>query len=80
LERYLNFSIEKSEASAACIPYFPTIPTPMSASWIIPTSFPPSPIAKTFLPVWFFTPEVITAFWVGETLQQMTAGDYAATV
>ena len=80
LERYLNFRIEKSEAKAACLPYLPTIPTPISATWIIPTSLPPSPIAKTFLPVWFLTPAVITAFWVGDTLQQMTAGDSAATV
>lgn len=42
-----NYRIEKSAANAACLPYFPTIPIPTSASWIIPTSFPPSPIPKT---------------------------------
>ena len=29
---YLNFIIEKSAAKAACLPYFPTIPTPTSAA------------------------------------------------
>ena len=72
--------IEKSEAKAACLPYLPTIPTPMSATWFIPTSFPPSPIPKTILPVCFFTPDVMTAFWVGDTLQHMTAGAYVAAV
>ena len=66
--------MEKSEAKAACFPYFPTIPTPISAICIIPTSFPPSPIPKTSLPVNSLTPFVIIAFWVGETLQQITAG------
>ena len=35
--------MEKSAASEACFPSFPTIPTPASAAWIILTSFPPSP-------------------------------------
>ena len=74
LVRCLNFNMEKSEANAACLPYFPTIPTPISATWIIPTSFPPSPIPNTNLPVWFLTPVVIIAFCVGDTLQQITAG------
>jgi len=38
----LNFIIEKSDASAAYLPSFPSIPIPTSADWIIPTSFPPS--------------------------------------
>lgn len=42
-----NSIIEKSAAKAACIPYLPTIPTPTSAAWIIPTSLPPSPIPNT---------------------------------
>lgn len=71
--------MEKSEAKAACLPYFPTIPTPTSAYCIMPTSFPPSPIPKTSFPVCYLTPLVITAFCVGETLQQMTAGAYVAT-
>ena len=33
-----------SEARAAWLPYLPTIPKPIDANWIIPTSFPPSPI------------------------------------
>lgn len=44
---FLNFSIEKSAANAACLPYLPTIPTPTSAACIIPTSLPPSPIPNT---------------------------------
>ncbi len=44
---FLNFRMEKSAAKAACLPYLPTIPTPTSAAWIIPTSLPPSPIPKT---------------------------------
>ena len=41
--RWENWEIEKSAASDAYIPSFPTIPIPTSASWIIATSFPPSP-------------------------------------
>lgn len=80
LDKCLNFNIEKSDAKAACLPYLPTIPTPMSATWIIPTSFPPSPIPNTIFPVCFLTPKVITAFWVGDTRQQITAGAYVAAV
>jgi|JI10StandDraft_1071094.scaffolds.fasta_scaffold526860_1 hypothetical protein len=78
-DKCLNFIIEKSEAKAACLPYLPTIPTPISAYCIIPTSLPPSPIPNTNLPVYYLTPLVITAFWVGETRQQITAGAYVAT-
>ncbi len=74
LVKCLNFKIEKSDANAACFPSLPTIPTPTSATWIMPTSLPPSPIPNTSFPVWFLTPLVITAFCVGETLQQITAG------
>jgi hypothetical protein len=35
--------MEKSEASEAYLPSFPTIPIPTLASRIIPTSLPPSP-------------------------------------
>jgi hypothetical protein len=41
---YLNYFMEISEANAAWLPSFPTIPNPIDASCIIPTSFPPSPI------------------------------------
>lgn len=75
----MNFIMEKSEAKAACLPSLPTIPTPMSAYCIIPTSLPPSPIPKTILPVYYLTPLVMIAFWVGETLQHITAGAYVAT-
>lgn len=34
-----------------CIPSTPLIPIPISASWIIPTSFAPSPTARVVLPV-----------------------------
>lgn len=74
LEISLNFNILKSLANAACLPYLPTIPTPISAYCIIPTSLPPSPIPSTNLFVYYFTPFVIIAFWVGLTRQQITAG------
>ena len=38
-----------------CIPSTPLMPTPISASWIMPTSFAPSPIASVVLPVMDFT-------------------------
>ncbi len=41
---YLNYLIETSDAKAAWLPYFPTIPKPIEANCIIPTSLPPSPI------------------------------------
>ena len=79
---FLNFKIEKSAARAACLPYFPTIPTPTSAAWIIPTSFPPSPIPSTaefyFLFLLVLTPKVRVRFWRGEHLQQMTLGIFMA--
>ena len=75
---FLNLRIEKSAARAACLPSFPTIPTPTSDAWIIPTSFPPSPIPKTadFYPFFllFFTPEVNVLFCSGEHRQHITLG------
>jgi len=72
----LNYFIEKSAARAACMPSFPTIPMPTSAAWIIPTSFPPSPIPNTaslsFLHL--LTPYVNNFFWLGEQRQQTTVG------
>jgi len=38
---------EKSEDNAAYIPSFPSIPIPIFEHYIIPTSFPPSPIQQT---------------------------------
>lgn len=37
--------------SLTCIPSTPLIPIPISASWIMPTSFAPSPIPKVVFPV-----------------------------
>lgn len=73
----LNYFIEKSAAKAACIPSLPTMPIPTSAAWIIPTSFPPSPIPKTddLLGVFALTPAVKTFFWLGEHLQHIIAGN-----
>ena len=72
--------MEKSAAKAACMPYFPTMPMPTSAAWIIPTSFPPSPIPKTaylsFLHL--LTPSVKSFFWLGEHRQQTTVGNFIA--
>ncbi len=68
-----------SEAKAAWLPYLPTIPKPIDANWIIPTSFPPSPIPATIEPVKSLTFSVIKAFWVGKQRQHMTAGAFLAT-
>ena len=78
--RSLNSFTEKSAAKAACIPSFPTIPTPTSAAWIMPTSLPPSPIPKTasFFCLHFWTPAVRAFFWLGEHLQQMIVGNFIA--
>ncbi len=70
--------IEKSEASEACFPSLPTIPIPTSADWIMPTSFPPSPIQATLNPENFFTSSVMIAFCVGKHLEQITAGALVA--
>jgi hypothetical protein len=42
-----------------CMPSTPLIPTPISASWIIPTSLAPSPIPRVVLPVPSLTSFVI---------------------
>lgn len=76
---YLNSNMEISEARAAWLPSFPTIPNPIEASWIIPTSLPPSPIPATIDPVKVFTLSVINAFWVGKHRQHITAGAFLAT-
>ena len=41
--RKRNRGMAKSEAITACMPSWPEIPTPMSAVWIMLTSFAPSP-------------------------------------
>jgi hypothetical protein len=78
----LNYNMEKSAARAAWLPYFPTIPTPTSAAWIIPTSLPPSPIPRTayFYFLYFFTPYVRVLFCCGEHLQQITEGICIAVI
>jgi len=82
VKTFLNFRIEKSAANAACLPSLPTIPTPTSAAWIMPTSFPPSPIPRTadFCPLGLFnfTPSVRVLFCRGEHLQQITLGIFMA--
>lgn len=70
--------MEKSAARAAYFPSFPTIPIPTSAHWIIPTSFPPSPIAAVTFFVYFLMHNTIYAFCVGEHLQHTTAGALVA--
>jgi hypothetical protein len=58
------------------MPYLPTMPTPTSAAWIMPTSLPPSPIPNTaYLGcLCRLTPSVSSFFWLGEHRQQMTVG------
>ena len=82
---YLNSNIDTSEANAAWFPYFPTIPIPILPIWIIPTSFPPSPIDAlykfniyTVFPDNNFIFYVIIAFCVGKHLQQITLGALVA--
>lgn len=41
---YLNSFIETSDAKAAWLPSLPTMPKPIDANWIMPTSLPPSPM------------------------------------
>ena len=66
--------MEQSAARAAYFPSKPKIPIPMSATYIIPTSLPPSPIAQVILFVNFLIPYVSIAFYFGEHLQHITAG------
>jgi hypothetical protein len=53
------------------VPSFPKIPTPIWASWIIETSFAPSPIANVIHFPLDFTNPTTSAFYFGETLQQI---------
>jgi hypothetical protein len=41
------FRVDVEQENQTCIPSAPLIPTPISASWIMPTSFAPSPILVT---------------------------------
>jgi hypothetical protein len=64
--------MEKSLAAEAELPYFPRMPIPTFATWIIPTSLPPSPIARVMPPSFYFTNLTIEAFYLGELRQKMT--------
>jgi len=72
--------MEKSAAFEAYFPSFPSIPIPTSDTYIIPTSFPPSPIAQVIYPVHYLIPNVNIAFYLGEHRQQITAGALLAMV
>jgi hypothetical protein len=74
----LNCNIEKSAAKEAYLPSLPTKPTPTLASSIMPTSFPPSPIARVLFFVYNPIFLVINAFCVGLHLQTQTLGVYIA--
>lgn len=78
--RQENYVIEKSEASAACIPSLPQIPIPTSADWIIPTSLPPSPIPKILFSVYLRSVQVTQAFWVGEQREHTRLGTLEASL
>uniref|UniRef100_A0A0A9GFV0 Uncharacterized protein n=1 Tax=Arundo donax TaxID=35708 RepID=A0A0A9GFV0_ARUDO len=54
------------------MPSAPLIPTPMSASCSIPTSFAPSPIARVVFLVLILTNLVTRAFCFGEIRQHKT--------
>mmetsp|Transcript_9780 Transcript_9780/g.23236 ORF Transcript_9780/g.23236 Transcript_9780/m.23236 type:complete len:230 (-) Transcript_9780:1999-2688(-) len=75
----MNLVIEKSAASDACRPSFPSIPTPTSAAWIMATSLPPSPMAAQRLLACRLRSRTISAFCVGAHLQQTTEGQSQAT-
>lgn len=68
----MNLLKLKSLIDEAELPYFPRIPTPICAYSIIPTSFPPSPIAKTTKFILSLTNLTIKAFSFGELLQNIT--------
>ena len=51
--------MEKSLARAAYFPSFPTMPIPILAHYIIPTSFPPSPTQNTLFLVISYSFKVI---------------------
>lgn len=75
LFKSLKVEIEKSLAKAACIPSFPYIPTPTWADWIKATSLPPSPIPNTRPNLLNCrTKSATSAFWVGDTREQIIAG------
>lgn len=71
---WLNSLIEKSAARDACLPSFPTIPTPTLAAWIMLTSLPPSPMAATGFLVCILSSCTMRALCVGEQRQHTTAG------
>lgn len=50
MENFASFNY-KYNLLSTCIPSTPLIPIPMSASWSIPTSLAPSPIASVVFPV-----------------------------
>lgn len=68
----LNCPIEKSLAAEAEFPYFPRIPIPTCAYCIMPTSLPPSPIARTIPYSFSLTNLTMELFSLGELLQKMT--------
>ena len=77
---YLNWAMLKSAANAAWLPSFPRIPTPTLAIWIIPTSFPPSPMLKTTLPSLSLRISVTRDFMLGEHLARQTPLNLQATL
>lgn len=72
LSRNWNWPIAMSLTTEAEFPSLPIIPIPISASSIIPTSFPPSPIASTTSFISFFMSLTISAFYLGELRQNIT--------
>ena len=70
--RNLNCPIIKSALRAAYYPSKPDMPIPTCALMIMLTSFAPSPIASVMNFPFLFTRATTSAFYFGETLQQMT--------
>ena len=67
---------QKASSWFTCIPSTPLIPTPTCASWIIPTSFAPSPIPSVIWPVLLFTSLVIWNQYLQRPEFHMSANFY----
>ena len=70
--------MEKSAAREACIPSFPTIPIPTSPTYIIATSFPPSPTQAILFLEYCYIFAATIAFYVGLHLHMQTEGAFFA--
>lgn len=80
MTRFQNSMIEKSEAIDAYIPSLPLIPTPTLAAFIMPTSFPPSPMQQTILLYFVFKISATSAFYLGDNQHITTDSNSIAAI